>query len=517
MPILPYNIGEYLGGLLRLPRLLSCLIIIITGVYALPLGAAQSDELELKKQQAGEALVNENFDEAIALYQELLESSPGDVSLTGNLGVALFYAERYGEAEANFEAVSKNQPQNARAWFFLGMSVLEQGRIQQALSSLRKTVELDPSDLAFRFQLANVLFSEGLFAEAITHYEILSQSKADDPEILYSLVLAYSQLSGQSLMEADSLAPTSGYVFALLARSQIRRKRYESAFNLYKQSLKLHPGLPGIHTQIARIYKETGHEDWAAVETKREQELPPPDCSTHPLECLFVDGRFHEILEATKDLNTVEAHFWRSTACDDLADMAIIKLLALPPSAASHQLKADQHLLEGRNESVAEEWQEALKLKPDDPVTQLGTAKALRLISDYKEAERLLAGLLASEPDNSNFNYLMGDTLMELQEAKRAVPYLEKSVEITPGIHESQSVLGRAYLQIGESEKAIPYLEKSLEKDEDGSLHYLLAQAYRLVGRQQEAKEVLKKRQVIIKASRASTLENDRKYTITPP
>ena len=54
----------------------------------------------------------------------------------------------------------------------------------------------------------------------------------------------------------------------------------------------------GLHAGLAKVYQETGHADWAAIEEKEEESLPPPNCATSPAECYFVQNRYLESAKA---------------------------------------------------------------------------------------------------------------------------------------------------------------------------------------------------------------------------
>ena len=65
--------------------------------------------------------------------------------------------------------------------------------------------------------------------------------------------------------------------------------------------------------------------------------------------------------------------------------------------------------------------------------------------------------------------------------------------------------------------KAITPLQAALETDQDGSLHYQLARAYRATGRSELATQALAQFQEIRKSSEAQAQSLQEEFRITPP
>ena len=109
------------------------------------------------------------------------------------------------------------------------------------------------------------------------------------------------------------------------------------------------------------------------------------------------------------------------------------------------------------------------------------------------------------------------DTLLDLQKAKEAIPYLKKAVQIEPKLLPAQRTLGRAYLELGQPQQAIPHLKAALPIDDDGNLHYLLARAYQTAGQAELGRAMLKDYQAIVKSAAAANQAAEREVQIAPP
>jgi predicted Zn-dependent protease len=136
------------------------------------------------------------------------------------------------------------------------------------------------------------------------------------------------------------------------------------------------------------------------------------------------------------------------------------------------------------------DWQEALKLAPDNLVARIGLAWSLYRLHDYSAAMATLRSLLnataGAEPQ-----FLYGASLLNLQQPIEAMPYLRAAVSRDPNFQPARAALGQALLQTGNLNEAIPLLEQSAGTDQDGAVHFQLFRAYQLAGRKADAERAL--------------------------
>jgi cytochrome c-type biogenesis protein CcmH/NrfG len=74
-------------------------------------------------------LANLNFDQknygdAVNLYKTALEVRPDALNVRTDMGTAMFYQERFDDAIAEFQQVLQSDPKNAQALFNLGVTML---------------------------------------------------------------------------------------------------------------------------------------------------------------------------------------------------------------------------------------------------------------------------------------------------------------------------------------------------------------------------------------------------------
>jgi len=463
------------------------------------LAFAQTVDLAAESRQAKELMSGGKFDDAIPIYERLVKAVPGNIGLLLNLALAEEMAGRHARAIPHFETVLKAQPNNLAALVTLSMARLQLHQTREALPTLRKAVALAPKDMDALGMLADAEASQNLLEEASKHYRQLTVANEADPRAWYGLGKAYEALATNSFDRLNKLAPQSPYVAVLLADTRLQRRQYRSAFFFYREAQKTLPELPGLHAGLALVYKATEHADWAEAEEKFEERIPPPDCTEQPVACAFLAGNFLDAVMTVPTGATPATLFWLTRAYNQLAGNAFEKLGGLPESVQVHAFKAQTFHDHKQDLEAAEEWRAALKLSPDDAKLKQELASALFDAKDYQGALPLVEEQLRHEANSRELNYLMGASLWRTEQAEKALPYLQAAVRGGSEFLPADAELGLTLVALGKNADAIPYLKKALALDDDGSLHYSLARAYRGAGQTQLADEMMGQYQKIQK------------------
>jgi len=477
---------------------------------------AQSDDLAMKSERAREFMADGKFREAVPLYRELNQAVPNNPGLLLNLGMALHMAGDERNSIPQLEAAVKLDSKLTPAWLFLGAARLELGQTLSGLEALKMVLELQPDHRGALELLAGALLSLNRPAEAAHQYRKLAELDPESSAAWYGLGRSYEALSVRAFDGLQKTAPESVYWVALVAEARLREQQFSSAFYMYRQALEKAPAMRGLHRAEAEIYRQTGHADWANVEEEKERQLPQPDCGTEMLECHFAQGEFSVLLTSPKG-NTPESYYWRSRASNELALQAFTRLGQLAPSAEQHELKAHIYTAKKRYLEAAEEWREAQKLSPTDKQIQKQLAISLKFNQDYVGALPILEELLRGQPTSAEMNYLVGDTLLDLQRVEEAIPLLKRAVGLEPKLLAAHKSLARADLAAGKAVEAIPHLKVALATDEDGSLYYQLARAYQASGQPGLAKQILADYGKIQRSAVATSETAKRQMEITPP
>ncbi len=478
-----------------------------------------AQDLAAESHRARELMAEQRFAEAIPIYEGLVKAVPGNPGLLLNLALAEEMAGQPSRSIPHFEAVLKQQPDSIPALSSLAMARLQLNQPGQAIAPLRKLLTLQPGDRNALGMLAEAEMRQGLLEECAKHYRQLTEQDGSDSRAWYGLGKAYEALSAKTFEHLNKRAPESPYVAVLVGDTRLQRRQYRSAFFFYREAQEKMPELPGIHAGLALVYRNTQHADWAAAEQQREDQLARHDCKAQEAECAFRSGRLLEAAALAKTPNASPAAlFWATRAYNQLAGQAFDQLSNLPESVELHALRAQIAHDHKQDLEAAEEWRAALKLAPDDPKVKRDLAAALFDAKDYRSAVPLLEEQLVQEPKNPELNYLLGASLWRMEQPEKALPYLQAGVQggrsdILPG----EAALGLALVSLNKNAEAIPHLKKALALDDDGSLHYSLARAYRAAGETQLAAQTIKQYQQIQAQNRQINDQLAKQAEITAP
>ncbi len=471
-------------------------------------GQNDPDALAEKSRRAKQAMLANRYGEAVGLYRELVQALPDNPGLRFNLAIALDKAGQPSAAIPELERVTRANPTSAPAWLLLGLAYQQLNQPQNALAPLREAVRLDSRNPDALLELADAEFTTGTARSAAKDFGTLAALKPAMPKAWEGLGRSYLSLSEASFQQLKSQGPDSPYFFALLARSRASEGRHGEALSLYAEAISGAPDLTGLHTARAGIYRETNHADWADVETERESHVPKPDCSRRPAACAFVKGDWQGVLAASAKSQSPENLYWTALAGSQLAEDSFNKLASLSQSPEMHAVLADSYQRLGRRLEAVDEWRKAVELNPSDRMLQARLAESMIRARVYPEAERILVPLVAQQPENGEWQYLLGNLLLQLKRDDEALPHLIVATERLPNLLPAHEALGRVYLDLGRPAEAVAHLEKARSLD-DGSISFALNSAYRQLGRPEEARAALARYRTLTKQRSADTSANE--------
>jgi tetratricopeptide (TPR) repeat protein len=501
-----------------------CLFLLAVLLAAAPLSAStsaspawQPNDLVEMSRRGKQAMADGKYEEAVVIFKGLVQALPEEPTLRVNLGIAHYMAGQHEQAIVALEAASAGRAGLVSALFFLGAAYLKTGNPQPAVAPLEKVLTAEPRNPRALHMLADALLSSGRNEKAADRFLALTEAEATNPKAWHGLGESYEALSSETFQRLQSVEHASPYVSLLRAQALVEQKRYARALRLYREALTKLPGHRGIREQVAEIYRDTGHLEWANYEEAQARRLDPPDCSSPSVECLFQAGRYQDAVIATKGDQSPVACYWLSRAYGRLATIAFSRLGQLPPSAEMHQVTAEAYSAQGRAREAVEEWRQALKYEPDSVTLRKGLAESLYVMRDFEAARAVLLELLKVQTKSARLNLMYGGTLLELYQPEEAIPYLHRATELAPTLVSAQALLGRAYLTSGQASRAIPLLKAALNTDEDGQVHYQLATAYKHTAQEMLAKQTLQRYEEILAAVEAIKRQQEKDDKITPP
>jgi tetratricopeptide (TPR) repeat protein len=151
----------------------------------------------------------------------------------------------------------------------------ERGHCAEALPALKKDIgKVEGRELQRQAGIDGVRCAMSLNKpeDAVEFLRVL-KGFPNDPEVLYLLVHAYSDLSTRAAEQLAQSAPNSAEAHELNAEAYEQQGKWDLAAAEYNAVLKQHPDAPGIHFRIGRLLLSKPNPGPDVVEKARQEML----------------------------------------------------------------------------------------------------------------------------------------------------------------------------------------------------------------------------------------------------
>jgi tetratricopeptide (TPR) repeat protein len=192
--------------------------------------ASEGERLLIQANQAG---VDGRADEQLALLREVVEKYPGDARAHNALAGQLFFArQEYDAAIAEYQQALAIDPTYSPAYNQMGYAARAAGRFDEAEQAFRKYIEVLPSEPNPYDSYAEFLMKMGRFEESIAQYR--KALEADSTFTASDIGIAHNQMF---LGQGSEARATMDAMFANAANDGIRTNAL-----LWKAAAWLHEG-----------------------------------------------------------------------------------------------------------------------------------------------------------------------------------------------------------------------------------------------------------------------------------
>jgi tetratricopeptide (TPR) repeat protein len=255
------------------------------------------------------------------------------------------------------------------------LALAEQGHCQESIAALKRAVTAQaPADTRKRAAIAGLRCSLALDDRASTVDFILRLSKqfGHDPDVLFVLVHAYSDLSTRTAQDLGRTAPRSLAAHKLNAEALEMQGKWEPAQLEYEGMIEKEPDTPGLHFLLGRLLLSRPDAppdatERAKQEFQKEVQIDPKNAGAQ-----YVLGEL-----ARREENWDEAISRYSQAA------------AIDPTFA------DAYWGWGASLATVKKYDEAIpplrvaeRLTPGNPAVHFALATALERIGHKEEAEK---------------------------------------------------------------------------------------------------------------------------------
>ncbi|MFQ5721879.1 MAG: tetratricopeptide repeat protein [Candidatus Aminicenantales bacterium] len=152
-------------------------------------GLVITDKLKADLKKGNELFKQKNYEEAIALYNKILEKNPDAYPINKNIGNCYFALEQYDKAEEYYLKVLAKDPNNNHIKLLIGNTYANRGDNQKALEWYNKIEFEKIDDPIVLYNIGTNFYNMSKFEEALKYYKKAVEIQSDFVDGLYQLGL----------------------------------------------------------------------------------------------------------------------------------------------------------------------------------------------------------------------------------------------------------------------------------------------------------------------------------------
>ena len=137
---------------------------------------------------------------------------------------------------------------------------------------------------------------------------------------------------------------------------------------------------------------------------------------------------------------------------------------------AVYLFKGSRYLMDANYQEAIKEFQQALKLQPEDPDLNYYLGTSYYSLEEYQNAIDYLHRAWEKKPDDDEINYYLGASHYSLANYEDAINYLKKAVDMNPDDAQAYAIIGASYYSLGQNEQAkenFSYAQQLFQKTGD--------------------------------------------------
>jgi tetratricopeptide (TPR) repeat protein len=323
--------------------------------------------------------------EAIDAYKRFLELEPTNEQVRNRI-IALYYQTgRMDEAIKEAESYSILSPDDPEARKKLGALYLSQGDYQKAESLFVLYIQSKPDDAQIHFYLGRIAVQKENFEKAKEEFETAVALEDSVPDGWINLALVYlkqdsTQKAIQVYERAMEKVTDKTLILYLLGTAYAQEKNYDSAISILRKASDKSPEDTRILLALGSTYEQSGDFDQAVATLERLLRIDSTNASAlNYLGYMFADKgiRLDESLAMIKKALEYEpnngayldSYGWVLYRQGQLkeAEIQIKKALeVIGNDPIVHEHLGDIYNALGESKKAKKEWEEALKLNPEN-------------------------------------------------------------------------------------------------------------------------------------------------------
>jgi tetratricopeptide (TPR) repeat protein len=299
-------------------------------------------------------------------------------------------------------------------------------------------------------------------------------------------------------------APQFAEAYLNLGLVREEQGRHDDAIASFKKALELKPRLKGANLFLGVAQFRSNQMDSAIAALHKETAAYPKDANAWMwlgvVELEKGDGQgAADALDRAARLSpdNVDILYHRGRAHLFVSNESYARMFkADPKSWRVRELLAEANASAERHMDAIAEYEEAIKLAPNEPRLHEDLGTQYRLAGKTQEAEQAYLKELEIDPQNITAQYKLGVLAIEKGDAAHGKSLIEAALRVRPDLQHSDYNLGRAEMLLGNDAAAAQHFERATsvagsDPDVVEQSWYQLGIVYRRLHRIDEAQKAM--------------------------
>lgn len=331
-----------------------------------------------------------------------------------------------------------------------------------------------------------------------------SNGGSDDPRVMQLYTEAKSAEQRGDVAGAAAkykailtIAPNIGPAYNNLGALYLKAHEYPKAISILRQGLKVDPAMYSATVLLGICYYEDGQYANAREPLESAVRTNPTDNNAEYYLASdliklrdFGPAATHLQELSKREPNNQQIWYMLGNVYIQLSEQAFTHIdLINPNSVLSHEMRGDVMASMKNFDGALVEYKKAVDIAPRQAGTHYKLGDAYWQLADWNDATEQFRAELANDPGNCEARWKLGDILLEQHlRPDEALTDIDKALGICPNLTQAKEARATALIRLNRYADAVPDLEAAIKASPDEPrLHFLLAQAYRGMGKSTEA------------------------------
>jgi tetratricopeptide (TPR) repeat protein len=313
------------------------------------------------------------------------------------------------------------------------------------------------------------------------------------------------------------IAPRLGPAYNNLGTLYFRQREYQKAAAVLEQGLKISPTMPSASALLGISLYEMA--EYAKARPRLEAAIRANPNDSNAQMFLVKDltrlGDYETAASHLRQLGAREPknqEIWYLLAkvYMKLSEHALAKMNAIDPqSVMAHELSGEMMEAMNNYDGAVVELKKAVEMAPHEPGTHYKLGDAYFSLSEWDSAAEQFQAELAIDAANCQARWKLASVLLQKNgNPEEALAGINQALSQCPSLTEARVDRARALIKLDRNPQAVADLEAAIKADPaEPSTHFLLAKAYRSLGRTEEAQAEMQAFSKLEAAARAATAE----------